>query len=222
MSGEVIGIFVKAPVPGKCKTRLCPPLSEHEATSLYRAFCEDVLAMAQKTAKDVRIVYDSSPDYPTPHWTTPHYLFILQNGNDLGERLQNAFNQLFSAGYLRVVIIGSDTPTLSPDIIKEAFELLNLNEAVFGPAADGGYYLVGLSKPNPHLFQNIPWSTGQVMAVTQRRLGELKIPADYLPVQSDVDTEEDLVHLMDELKSSPLTLAPATRFTLSKLESLKR
>ena len=217
MSGDVLGVFMKAPVPGKCKTRLCPPLTDSEAASLYEAFCQDVLAIARKTAKEVRIIYDPSPDFPTPHWTTMNHRFFLQNGNDLGERLQNAFNSFFSAGYSRVIMIGSDAPTLSPDILTEAFELLNQNEAVIGPATDGGYYLVGLSKLNHKLFEDIPWSTDQVMAVTQQRLDQSKIKAGYLPIQSDVDTKDDLARLIDELKRGPTTLAPATRLAVSKL-----
>lgn len=222
MSGDVLGIFMKAPVPGKCKTRLCPPLTDREATSLYEAFCQDVLALAEKTTKEVCIIYDPSPDFRTPEWATANHRFFQQKGNDLGARLKNAFGELFSAGHSHVNIIGSDLPTLAPDVINNAFDLLNQNEAVFGPATDGGYYLVGLSKPNPGIFDGIPWSTDQVMKVTQRRLDGLKIPAGYLPVESDIDTEGDLIRLMDELKSAPDTLAPATRLAISKLNYLTR
>lgn len=222
MSGEVLGIFMKAPVPGKCKTRLCPPLDKNEAAFLYRAFCEDVLAAAEKTAKDVRVIYDPSPDYPTPEWTGSNHRFSRQNGDGLGERLKNSFGELFSAGHSRVVIIGSDLPTLTPDLIIRAFNLLNEKEAVFGPATDGGYYLVGLSKLTPKVFDGIPWSTDQVMNVTRRRLEQLNIPAGYLPAESDIDTHEDLLHLTEKLKNAPVTLAPATSIAISQLNHLTR
>lgn len=222
MSRDVLGIFMKSPVPGKCKTRLCPPLTGIQAASLYKAFCQDVLAMAQKTAKDVRLIYDSSPDFPTPHWANPNNPYFQQTGSNLGSRLQHAFNVLFSEGYSRVVMIGTDAPTLSHETIQTAFDLLTHNDAVFGPATDGGYYLVGLSKPNPTLFDGIPWSTNQVMAVTRQRLDQLKVSAGFLPAHGDVDTEEDLVRLGDKLKHAPATLASATRLALSRLDSLTR
>lgn len=222
MSDDVLGIFMKAPVPGKCKTRLCPPLTHGEAALLYQALCKDVLTLAQKAAKEVRIIYDSSPDFTTPHWVTPNTRFFHQKGDDLGARLRNAFDQLFSTRHSRAIIIGSDLPHLAPTAIKNAFDLLNRNEAVFGPTMDGGYYLVGLSKPNPKIFDGIPWSTDQVMKITQQRLDEFKIPTGYLPVESDIDTERDLIRLMDELKSAPITLAPATRLAFSKLNYLTR
>lgn len=214
MSSAVV-VFVRAPEPGRCKTRLCPPLVPAQAAALYRAFCGDVLANAQRTRLPVWIAYDASDDFPAPDWVSPRLPFFHQEGADLGERLIHAFETLFLRGCRRVVAIGSDSPTLPRERLTAAFELLADYAAVFGPAEDGGYYLAGLSRPCPGLFWGIPWSTSRVLEATLAAAARDGIPAALLTQHGDVDTPDDLLRLADELARSPLDRAPATRAALA-------
>lgn len=147
--GSAVVVFVRAPEPGRCKTRLCPPLAPGQAAALYRAFCCDVLANAQRTRLPVWIAYDASDDFPAPDWVSPRLPFFHQEGADLGERLIHAFETLSLRGCRRVVAIGSDSPTLPRERLTAAFELLADYAAVFGPAEDGGYYLGPRSPASP-------------------------------------------------------------------------
>ncbi|MBI4397218.1 MAG: TIGR04282 family arsenosugar biosynthesis glycosyltransferase [Elusimicrobia bacterium] len=210
---KALVIFMKAPVPGGCKTRLCPPLSPEEAAALYRAFCQDVLAGARRSGAEVWIAYQSAPDFPTPAWAAPNVPFFLQQGDSLGDRLIHSFGFLFDKGYRRVVTIGTDAPSLPSMRLVEAFAALRKKETVIGPSEDGGYYLVGLRRPAPGLFQDIPWSTPGVMPATLRALARLGMEAAFLPAHRDVDTENDLESLRAELRLFP-ELCPATRTRL--------
>jgi rSAM/selenodomain-associated transferase 1 len=209
-------VFMKAPEPGRCKTRLCPPLSAVQAAGLYRAFCRDVLETARGAGADLWIAYEPSPAFPTPGWAAGDRFFV-QRGETLGHRLIHAFDALFGQGYGRVAAIGTDAPALPPERLTEAFGALEMMESVFGPALDGGYYLVGLSARRPDLFRGIPWSTDRVMEATRAALARDGVTAAFLPREADVDTAEDLWRLARELDGSPATRARATRAALAAL-----
>ena len=116
----------------------------------------------------------------------------LQQGNDLGERMQNAFQELYTAGFTKVCIIGSDCYELSSDIITNAFEKLNEVDVAIGPVTDGGYYLLGSNKMIPQLFTNKAWSTNTVFADTLKDATVLNLYVHQLPVLHDIDNEKDL------------------------------
>ncbi len=217
MSAAVV-VFMTAPEPGRCKTRLCPPLSPVQAAALYRAFCADVMDVARSEDLPVWIAYDGTEAFPTPAWAAADAPFFRQAGPDLGARLIHAFDEVFAMGFSRAVPIGSDSPALPRERLAEAFEFLETKEAVFGPAVDGGYYLVGLSGPRPALFRGIPWSTDAVMAATEAAVAREAVAAALLRRHRDVDTPEDLRDLAEHLARGPHVLAPATRSALADLD----
>jgi rSAM/selenodomain-associated transferase 1 len=123
---------------------------------------------------------------------------IAQAGEDLGARMALAFADVFAQGYRRVLVIGTDLPTLPGSAFGEALTLLDAHDLVLGPARDGGYYLIGLRKPAPELFAGIPWSTDRVLALTQTKAAAAGLKTALLPVRRDVDTLDDLLALIGE------------------------
>jgi rSAM/selenodomain-associated transferase 1 len=210
-------VFMKAPEAGRCKTRLCPPLSPAQAADLYRAFCADVMSVALAAGTEVVVVYEGSEAFPTPAWAAPALPFLRQAGADLGQRLVHAFDAVSRVGFAPIVAIGTDLPTLPPARIAEAVALLAKTDAVLGPAADGGYYLVGLAAPRPALFRGIPWSTNSVLSATLAAARADGVEVALLPEHRDVDTPDDLRHLAACLERGPRELAPATREALASL-----
>ncbi len=116
----------------------------------------------------------------------------LQVGENLGERMLNAFQDGFKEEFEKIVIIGSDCPEISVEIIEDAFDQLDQNNAVIGPSEDGGYYLLGLRSLIPEIFKDISWSTEQVFAETVNVLKRKNLDYGELPTLNDIDTEEDL------------------------------
>jgi uncharacterized protein len=190
-------VVAKAPVPGTVKTRLIPHLSSEEATDLYRCFLKDRVATIQSlTRVALAIAYtpQDARDAFVPFCDNGLRLFP-QRGDNLGERLNNIFVEKLADGFKAVSIIDSDSPDLPVSAIQESFTRLmsDRTDVVFGPCYDGGYYLVGMRKPHPELFVNIPWSTDMVLANTLERARELGVRADLLPRWNDLDTVEDLI-----------------------------
>ncbi|MBI5631303.1 MAG: TIGR04282 family arsenosugar biosynthesis glycosyltransferase [Elusimicrobia bacterium] len=219
---NTIIVFVKAPVAGQVKTRLCPPLSFAQAAELYRAFVKDTLASAAGVPEArVEVAYAPCDDHPALDWIEPRtpLRFFLQQGVDLGQRLENAFAKTFSDGADKAVIIGSDTPQLDCAIVAKAFSVLDREEAVLGPARDGGYYLIGLRKARPGLFARIPWSSDKVFAETVARARLEGVSLGRLPELNDIDTFADLERVADELRAGSPTRAAFTRDALAALLS---
>ena len=190
-------VVAKAPVPGEVKTRLYPKLTIEEATDLYRCFLQDrIKEIGRLTEIDLAISYtpEESKEYFSRFITNGFHLFP-QRGKNLGERLSNIFKDKLADKYDAVSIIDSDTPDLPRSIVQQSFQLLMSNgvDAVFGPCDDGGYYLVAMRRPQPDLFQHIPWSTEAVLAATLERASAIGLKAELLPRWNDLDTFEDLI-----------------------------
>ena len=190
-------VVAKAPVPGEVKTRLHPQLTIDEATDLYRCFLQDrIKEIGRLTEIDLAISYtpEESKEYFSRFITNGFHLFP-QRGKNLGERLSNIFKDKLADKYDAVSIIDSDTPDLPRSIVQQSFQLLLSNgvDAVFGPCDDGGYYLVAMRRPQPDLFQHIPWSTEAVLAATLERASAIGLKAELLPRWNDLDTFEDLI-----------------------------
>ena len=136
---------------------------------------------------------------------SPAFVLMLQRGDDLGERLSGAFEQLFSLGYGQVVAIGADSPTLPSEYIERAFELLARaeNDLILGPSADGGYYLIGMKDPHPSLFLGLTMGTEKVLSETLERASQANLRASLLPPWYDVDTPDDIKRLLAELRAAP-------------------
>jgi rSAM/selenodomain-associated transferase 1 len=210
-------VFVKAPAPGRVKTRLSPPFSAEQAAALYRAFAADCLGAAEAAAGAAAVVaYEPHEDWPDPSWLrTPPPEWFPQEGADLGARLAAATGKAFIDGADRVVVLGSDSPHLAPQRIEEAFARLSTAPLVLGPARDGGYYLIGLREPAPSLFDDIPWSGPEVLKATLARAAELHWPVHLLDEMEDVDDAGSLARMVAAVQGT--SLAPRTRSALSQL-----
>ena len=205
-AANALVVFAKAPVPGQVKTRLCPPLTPDEAATLHGSFVLDQLERTKAAMAKFKLSLDRfvacSPSATHVFFkilSARHGVGLLdQTGEDLGARMYQVFTTLFSRGYQRIVLVGTDVPNLPLTHYRQAFELLQQQDVVFGPAQDGGYYLLGLRKPVPELFRDIPWSTDQVLAMTEQRAAEAGVSHARVPVWRDVDTLDDLKALIDD------------------------
>jgi uncharacterized protein len=203
---SVLAVFAKTPIPGRVKTRLVPSLSPEQGAELYRCMLLDTLARVRALAVDLVVFHDGDEEYFRE--LLPDVPLVRQHQGGLGERLEQAFEALSSLGYESRVVIGTDAPDLPLDFIEEAFRLLaGGSDAVFGPAEDGGYYLVGLRGACCGLFRDIPWSGPQVLSVSRERAREAGLAAALLPSWYDVDSFEDLLRpgLSDPKNGAPLT-----------------
>ena len=184
-------IFVKNPVKGRVKTRLAITIGDDKALEIYKKMLVYTLKISKELDCKKAVFYSDKID-EHDMWHKAGFDQFVQRGNDLGERMHNAFRYAFSQNFSRVVIIGSDCLELEKEMMEKAFQALMDNDVVLGPAKDGGYYLIGMKKLYPALFQNKQWSTSQVFQNTMKDIGRLKIRTKLLPVLSDIDEEKDL------------------------------
>jgi uncharacterized protein len=199
-------IFAKAPVPGLAKTRLAPALGAEGAAALAERLLAHAVAQALALPADrvnrIELCVTPSIDHPAfdralaqAAAQVPGRLHLtLQGEGDLGARMHNAFVRVL-AQHPQALLIGTDAPALNADRLAEAAEALKSRDAVFVPALDGGYALVGLSCPAPALFHDMPWSTAQVMALTAERAQALGLRWTRLAPVADIDEPTDLQHL---------------------------
>lgn len=184
-------IFVKNPIEGKVKTRLGAEIGHSKAVEVYKALLNYTKKITLKCPVE-RIVYygDFIPEKDL--WSDGNYKKSLQEGENLGERMENAIAERFTKKAKKVIIIGSDCPDLSDEIIEAAFIALDNHDVVFGPAMDGGYYLAGMKACHKDFFYNKSWSTETVLEDTLADAERLGLSISTLPVLSDIDTVEDL------------------------------
>jgi uncharacterized protein len=218
-------VVAKAPVPGTVKTRLIPHLSSEEATDLYRCFLQDritTIRSLRRVALAIAYTPEDARDAFVPYCENGLRLFP-QKGKDLGERLNNIFVEKLADGFKAVSIIDSDSPDLPVSAIQESFTRLmsDQTDVVFGPCYDGGYYLVGMRRPHPELFVNIPWSTEKVLANTLERASELGVRADLLSRWNDLDTIEDLIVFYNSHKKKAAQKGWAGETTFSYLARME-
>lgn len=214
MGQIAVTIMAKAPRPGEVKTRLCPPFSTEEAAELYRCFLLDKIEQvrALKTANPA-IAYTPVGGKRYFEEIAPDFVLIPQQGPDLGARLADSFYQLFTRGYTGALAIDSDTPTLPTHYLEQALDLIATPtiDLVLGPSDDGGYYLIGLRTLYRELFEEMTWSTAEVMPETIRRAEVKGLKVSTLPLWFDVDTPEDLERLRTSLQNSEADAARHTR-----------
>jgi rSAM/selenodomain-associated transferase 1 len=209
-------MMVKAPRAGAVKTRLVPPLTSPEAAALASCFARDTLACAQSVMPEVIAAYAPADGRDALEAVLTHgnLLWLEQQGEDLGARLEAAAAHAFALGCSPVILVGTDSPTLCSSFIKKALDSLSAGESdvALGPTDDGGYYLVGLRQPSIGLFRNIAWSTTRVFNQTAANAARLGLRLLELPRWYDVDTPADLSRLRDELSTDEeaRTRAPHT------------
>lgn len=182
-------IFTRPPVLGKVKTRLAADVGEEAALNIYHFLLEHTVSVT-KGLEVVKQVYYSEEIIENDIWNNDVYEKKLQRGNDLGERMQNAFEDGFSNGYENIIIIGSDLFDLCREDLEKAFSLLQDHNFVIGPAEDGGYYLLGMKRMLPQLFQNKAWGTSAVFQETVKDLREENV--SYLEYRNDIDVYADI------------------------------
>lgn len=188
-------VFVRAPVPGTVKTRLAAAIGDEAALRVYRRLAEHTLREAAALADGVQVRVHHTPagaGEAVRAWLGDEPAYLPQADGDLGARMGDAFARAFVEGAERVVIVGSDLPELSAELLRRAFALLDAHPAVLGPARDGGYYLLGLRRPVDGIFEGIAWSTPDVLAATLDRFRAAGIEPAMLETLADVDEAEDL------------------------------
>lgn len=192
MKKNALIIFVKNLIPGHVKTRLATTLGNDAAMNIYQQLLKVVHDNIQGADVDKVVFY--SDFIENDIWQNSIFQKEVQKGKNLGERMNNAFESLFLAGYEKVVIIGTDCPALDESIIHTAFAKMSDSDVVIGPATDGGYYLLGMKKLHPFLFQNVEWSTSSVLTQTIDLCKINELTYFLLNELSDIDEEKDLIH----------------------------
>jgi rSAM/selenodomain-associated transferase 2/rSAM/selenodomain-associated transferase 1 len=188
-------ILTRYPRPGETKTRLIPALGPEGAAALHRRMAEHTLGWARRLESrrvSLEVCYDGAGEILFKTWLGSDLFFRPQGSGDLGARMARAFDRAFGCGMERVILVGTDVPGLDEELVQEALEALRDHDLVLGPAADGGYYLVGLRRPMSEIFGNIPWGTGEVFEKTLQSAGHLGLRFYLTRPLQDVDRPEDL------------------------------
>jgi len=212
---RVLVILAKWPRAGRAKRRLSHTLGTRDAIALARAFLADTLALARSCGADTVIVAYAPPAARSAFAKlAPTARLVAQSRAGFGARLRRALDAGHAEGK-RVVLIGTDSPTLPAAIVRRGFARLERADCVLGPATDGGYYLIGAREPLPRaLFARIPWSSGAVAAETRARARDAGLRVALLPTWYDVDDEAGLARLAAD---RALSRAPHTRAALLRL-----
>ena len=200
-------VIAKEPVPGRVKTRLAPPCTLEQAASLALAALSDTLASALASRRAGRrvLVLDGEPG----RWLPDGFDVIAQRGEGLGERLAAAFEDADGPAFL----VGMDTPQVTPELLDAGLEALERGDAAFGPALDGGYWAIGLRRPDPKVFADVPMSQDHTGAVQRARMAALDLQTSALPPLRDIDTIHDARAVAAEAPCGRLAaaLAPIER-----------
>jgi len=208
-------VIAKRPAPGQTKTCLCPPFSYQEAAALYECLLQDMLNIARQIPNVTSFInYWPHEDAGYFRQIAPDFALIPQVGNSLGERLDNVLAHCLTHGFDQAVITNSDSPTLPPHHLDLAFEYLAKNDVVLGPCDDGGYYLIGLTKPQPRLLCEVVMSTPTVLQDTLALAKEENLRTAILPGWYDVNTVSELNRLITDLQITDCQTAPCTRYFL--------
>lgn len=195
-----LGMFAKYWQPGGVKTRLAATIGAESAAGLQLTFVRTLLARFQAFPSAKVLAFTPSERRAEfAGLAGPQWELEPQSHGDLGERMSSFFRSAFDQGFDRVVLIGSDSPTLPVRLVEEAFERLSAQPVVVGPSADGGFYLVGAATTVPPMFTGIEWSTGRVWEQVLASLAAEHVPVAHLSPWYDVDTLDDLRRLATEL-----------------------
>ena len=195
MTNKAILVFQKNLIAGRTKTRLAATIGNEKALLVYKQLILITTNVLINLPFDKLIYYSEFIPLDIEDKeieTTAKTLVLVQHGNDLGARMLNSFSDQFKMGYSRLIIIGTDCPDLNSELLLNAFNALESHDIVIGPAADGGYYLLGMSKLYPELFEGVEWSTSEVYGQTLYIISKLGLSFSLMPVLRDLDNEDDL------------------------------
>lgn len=198
---QALIIFVRNPVPGKVKTRLAKTAGEEQTLEIYLRLLQHTRNITKELPCDKYLFYADNIG-ENDIWEDNLYYKELQQGTDLGEKMYHAFQALFEKGYRNVVIIGSDNMELTTAVIAQSFADLHRHDVVIGPSADGGYYLLGLTRMHNLLFQNMAWSTDKLLAETIKKCREASLGFSLLPMLHDIDDEAGWNRYLSSMASS--------------------
>jgi rSAM/selenodomain-associated transferase 1 len=206
--------MAKVPSAGNVKTRLQPFLSSDECAALSEAFLQDAVNKAKTVCENVILAYTPPSEINSlKKFLPPENLSVEQTGNDLGEKMFNAFKFAFGQKSDAVVMIGTDSPTFPFDFIEQGFEFLETNsDVVLGKTEDGGFYLIGLRKLEKAIFENVAWSSPETFEQVFENAHELKLHLREVPAWYDVDERKDFEKLRGEIlhNSNAQRRAPKT------------
>ncbi|MFD1550704.1 glycosyltransferase [Putridiphycobacter roseus] len=189
MQKNLLIVFAKNITKGKVKTRLAASIGNEGALEVYKAlFNITERASTQVKNADLRIYF--SHEILADTW--PNADKYLQCEGNLGDKMKAAFSRGFADGYTNIIGIGADLADLTAGLIEDAFEKLQEKDFVFGPAEDGGYYLVGTSQPQLYIFENKPWSTEALLDITLKEIKANQHSVTTLKTLNDIDYLEDL------------------------------
>ncbi len=195
-SRELLIIFTRFPFPGQAKTRLIPRLGAQGAADLQRMMTECTFTscceLAARRHLQVQVFYEGGKEDEITKWLPIGMSHQPQYPGDFGQRIEHAFEYGFLSEMERVIIVGSDCPSLTAKIIEEGFDCLKKTDLVLGPAHDGGYYMIGLRKQAGLLWQNVSWGTKHVLAQTLKNAKNISLSHSLLKTLADVDRPEDL------------------------------
>lgn len=205
---NILLVFLKEPRPGAAKTRLAAELGDEAAAELYRALAEEVVRRtAPREGEYTRLFFFTpAPARAEMEAWFPGEMLIPQEGADLGARMAAAFEEAFRKGARRAVVVGTDVPGLSREVVRDALASLDDHDLVLGPSRDGGYYLLATDRPRPALFQGIAWSTPSVFAATVEWAGVLGLTVRVLETLTDIDSLDDVRAEWERLR--PLLAGP--------------
>jgi len=238
-------IFTRYPEAGTTKTRMIPELGPEGAAELQRLMTEHIISrtvsLCELQPVPVEVRYEGGSQKLMSEWLGPGFSYCRQGNGDIGMRMGRALKRAFGQGCRTVVIIGSDIPDITTNILQDAFEALNKNDLVLGPAADGGYYLIGVQREtfrhwNPQLFSDITWGTASVLPQTLRIAKKLGLKYKLLDTLRDVDRPEDLGvwqqasdPALQSIESQPVSIiiptldeAKTIELTISYLKAISR
>ncbi len=199
-------IFARFPRAGEVKTRLAATLGEQKAAEFYKQCAEGVLAEVKKLPGNIyRYLYCADPKDIglMRQWAGRHFFCSAQASGDLGTRMKQAFSEVFSLGFRKAIIIGTDVPDLSAALLREAIEALDSSDVTVGPSNDGGYYLLGIKRLYEFIFDDIPWSSSGVYGRTLELVRGRGLKVHSLSKLRDIDTEENLIQWSREKAIKP-------------------
>ncbi len=203
---KALVIMTRIPVPEKTKTRLLTILSPEECADIHKSFLKDITktALSLKSVAHIFLAYGDEGPLNLLEGIIPEEIsFFPQNGQNLGEKMENIFIRLFQEGYEKVVLIGSDIPEITAKNLEDSFYLLEFKDVVLGPTGDGGYYLVGMKTLHKTLFsKEIKWGSPVVFQESIKKLECIGLSLGFLESREDIDTQEDLRKFWDRIKET--------------------
>jgi rSAM/selenodomain-associated transferase 1 len=217
MHQTAIILYAREPKPGFAKTRLAAAMGNPTAAEVYSCMLEHAIEELKKLPPGISVTLSGATESDAVYLKSLALAFWtleIQSGNDIGERMKMSFHAALTSGHTRALLIGSDIPDMNEELLLRALTMLDTHDVVMGPAFDGGYYLLGLKKLVPELFEDIPWSTELVFSASRKILVREELSHAILPRRADVDDVEDLLRWVSETGAS--TLRKKLRSVLSR------